>query len=348
MSRLQRYWHWWLGQMSDALPTLSTVRKRAAIVAFVRGEALELRVRDEPRTVLGELHAGTPELAVRSLLARVDRAVSGNRRVVLSVPESAGLRRVIELPLAAEAHLAEVVLNELDRWTPWRPDQAVFSAKITSRSSEPDRMSLEIAAVPRSAFAAIAELLHDGRLVLIGLLLDRPDGQSDFLEIEADLRSPIQASRRWRLGAMAIAFLALVSVATAFGQKLSAIHELEGRIARLAGEVEEARTLAEELKELSHRAHFAIEIKRQRPAAIAVLADLSQILPDDCWLDAMALEGDKLTIQGYANDALALLPLFSASGRFRDAKFDAEIVRDAAAGVEGFSISATAVPYAER
>lgn len=145
-----------------------------------------------------------------------------------------------------------------------------------------------------------------------------------------------------------MALLLFLSVAIAFGLKLSAIQALDSRIVSLAGEVEETKGLAEELKELSHRAHFAIEVKRERPAAIAVLSDLSEILPDDCWLDAMTLEGDKLTIQGYANDALALLPLLSASGRFRDPKFDTEIVRDAAAGVEGFSISATAVPYASR
>ena len=44
------------------------------------------------------------------------------------------------------------------------------------------------------------------------------------------------------------------------------------------------------------------------------------------------MEGDKLTLQGRARDALSLLQLLSSSGRFQDVKFESEVIRDQEAG----------------
>ena len=55
MTALRPYWDWWIGQMSDAFPKLSSVRKRAAIVASFNGDILQLRLRDDPNVLLGAI-----------------------------------------------------------------------------------------------------------------------------------------------------------------------------------------------------------------------------------------------------------------------------------------------------
>lgn len=345
MTDLHRYWTWWLGQISDALPRLSSVRKRAAISAVPHDNGLQLRARDNPSNALGELSYDMPERQRHVLLDRIDTEVGGNRRVVLVVPSNAGLQRDVELPLAAEAHLAAVCANELERWTPWRPDQAVFSVKVLERSETEGKVLIELVAVPRFVFSRSAELLKDNGLLLVGLLRERPDQSPQFMEVEPESGNSRKLLRRARVASILTACGVVLLVAGAFAYKLITIEALERRLVEIGGEVEEAQKLAEAAKKLTYQVRYADDVKLGGASPIMVLNELSELLPDDCWLEAMSMEGDKLTIQGRARDALALLPLLNSSGRFQDVKFESEVIRDAEAGLETFNISATALPH---
>ena len=345
MTDLSRYWNWWVGQISDALPKLSSVRKRAAISAVPHGEGLQLRGRDNASNILGELSFDMTEGQRQAMLDRVEREIGGNPRVVLVVPNNAGLQREAELPLAAEAHLAAVCANELERWTPWRPDQAVFSVKILERSEAEGKLLIELAAVPRFVFSRSAELLRENGLLLVGLLRERPDQPPQFIEVEPELEGSRKILRRARVAGILAACGVVLLVAGAFTYELIAIKRLDLRLAEIGGEVEEAQKLAESAKKLTYQARYADEVKLGRASPIMVLNGLSELLPDDCWLEAMSMEGDKLTMQGRARDALSLLPLLNSSGRFQDVKFESEVIRDAEAGLDTFNISATALPY---
>jgi general secretion pathway protein L len=348
MMDVNRYWTWWVGQISDALPRLSSVRKRAAISAVPNNGGLQLRARDDPGNILGEFGPELHERQRHALLDRIDRMTGGNRRVVLAVPDNAGLQREAELPIAAEAHLAAVCANELERWTPWRPDQAVFSVKVLERSEAEGKILIELVAVPRFVFARSAEMLKDGGLFLVGLLRERADGGPQFIEVERESETSRKFLRRVRVSGVAAACAIVLLVAGVFGYKLFAINRLERELTEIAGDVEQAQTLSESAKQLNYKVRYADEVKIGRASPVMVLNDLSDLLPDDAWLEAMSMEGDKLTLQGRARDALSLLPLLNSSGRFQDVKFESEVARDAEAGLDSFNISATALPHGAR
>jgi general secretion pathway protein L len=345
MTDLNRYWNWWVGQISDALPRLSSVRKRAAISAVLHGEGLQLRARDNPGNILGDLSFDMTERQRHALLVRVNTEIGGNPRVVLVVPNNAGLQRDAELPLAAEAHLAAVCANELERWTPWRPDQAVFSVNVRERSEAEGKLLIELAAVPRFVFSRSAELLKDSGLLLVGLLRERPDQSPQFIEVEPESEGSRKVLRRARVAGIMAACGIVLLVAGALTYKLITIERLNQRLAEIGGEVEEAQKLAESAKRLTYQARYADEVKLSRASPITVLNGLTELLPDDCWLEALSMEGDKLTMQGRARDALSLLKLLNSSGRFQDVKFESEVIRDAEGGLDTFNISATALPY---
>lgn len=345
MRRVRELWNWWIGQLSDALPTLSTVRKRAAIVGFLDEGVLQLNLRDAPETRLGSLFAEMAEQDRKALSRRIEAATGGNRQVVMFVPREARHDRVVELPLAAEAHLTSVAENELDRWTPWRVDQAVFSIKVLERLPVAGKLTAEVSTLPRSALAPAMQMLDQVDLSLIGVLFERAEQPPQFIKLELEEAQPQKRSRYARI-AWAAAAVALVWITAAlFAQRIWAIREVESHLAPLAQSAEDTQRLAAELRNLSRLAGYAVSVKRDRPSAVLTLNALSEILPDDCWLDSLALEGDKLTIQGHATDALSLLPTLSASNRFRDVAFASEVVRDTEGGVEQFSITADVVPY---
>lgn len=343
---LQTSWHWWIGQLSDAVPTLSTARKRAAIVAYLKDGALQLTEREAPHKDLGVLDFKSSKSDRQLARARIASTVRRNRRVVLRLSEESGVRRSLVMPLAAEAHLAAITANELDRLTPWRPDQAIFTTRIVSRSPTTEGIDVEIMAVPRFAFTAAARCLRDVELDLIGILLERADHPPDFIAVEPDVKDAGRSGLRRKKIALLVALLAVLAPSVAFGQKFWAIQELQDGMLGLKGDADNVQKMVDDLQQLSHRAYYAVEMKRKNPSAIVTLEALSRTLPDDCWLDSLTISGTEVTIEGHAIDALALLPLLTSSGFFRDAHFDSEVMRDIEAGIEGFSITATAIAHA--
>lgn len=343
---LRYIWNWWIGQLSDALPTLSTARKRAAIVAYPQDLSLRLQEREAPHADLGTLHFHGTRANHQQTLAKIASVTPGNRRVVLRLPEGSGVRRLLSLPQAAEAHLSAIAENELDRMTPWRPDQAIFSAKLTSTSLTDGTIDVEINAVPHFAFVAAGQCLRENTLELIGVLLEHAERAPDFIAVEPDAKIASSPSRRRKAIVAILALAASLAFAAALGQKLWIIQDLEAHMLDLKADADKVQQMQDDLQKLTLSTYYAVNVKRAHPSAIVTMEVLSRTLPDDCWLDALSMSGDQVTLEGHATDALALLPLLTASGFFQDVHFNSEVMRDVDAGIEGFSITATVIPHA--
>lgn len=345
-AELRAVWHWWIGQMSDALPTLSTARKRAAIIAFAEDRWVHLKGREQPNPDIATISLDATRAEQQITRARLAGVARLNSLVVLRLAPELGMRRQTVMPAAAEEHLDTIVANELDRLSPWRPDQAVHVARILSRTEAGD-LNTEIIVVPRFVFAEIAQNLQNVGLTLAGLLLAHPDHGPDFIPVEPDIAAAgvLERQRARQFGVLICLLLLIVFIG--FGARLWSVHELRQESAALAQGAAHVQQMVDELAQLSDRTYYAVTAKNAQPAAIVTWEALSEILPDDCWLDRLTLTGNQVTIEGHASDALALLPLLTSSGRFAEVHFDSEVTRDAEAGIEGFSITATVVQDAE-
>lgn len=344
--QLRRGWTWWIGQLSDALPTLSTARNRAAIVAEIRDNTLILYGREMPHADLGQLSfnagAAERELARARLIAFAGR----NRRVVLRLPQEAGIRRRMTLPAAAEMHLPAIVSNELDRLTPWRPDQAIFHATLISPSASSVSIEVEVTVVPNFSFAQPAQALSKVEFELIGVLLAHTDNPATFIAVEPAIQAASLARKRKRAAVAALTSVGILILLALFAHKFWVVFALRSHMVELQQEAEKTQKMQDELAMLTKRTYYAVEMKRTHPVAIVTLEALSRTLPDDCWLDSFSLSGDQLTVEGHASDALALLPLLTSSGFFRDVHFNSEVLRDLETDTEGFSLTATVIPHA--
>lgn len=344
--KLRRGWTWWIGQLSDALPTLSTARKRAAIVAEIREHTLALYGREMPQANLGQLsfEAGTSERQMAQ--SRLIAFAGGNRRVVLRLPQEAGIRRRLTLPAAAETHLTAIFNNELDRLTPWRPDQAIFDTTIISPTPSSESIVVEVAVVPRFAFAQAAQCLSKVEFELIGVLLAQASHPATFIAVESASQTSSLVRRRRRKTIAALAAVGLLILVGLFGHKFWVITELHNHMIELQLEAKKTQKMLDELAVLTKRTYYALEMKRTHPVAVVTLEVLSRTLPDDCWLSSLSLLGNQISVEGHASDALALLPLLTSSGFFKDVQFNSEVTRDLETGIEGFSLTATVIPHA--
>ena len=137
---------------------------------------------------------------------------------------------------------------------------------------------------------------------------------------------------RWGLYLMAV-LLALTLVsgiawgASALLQKRLYHTRLDREINRLTEEVADIERRQADIEALRHKLEFLQEQKRTPQNVLDILKALTDIIPDSAWLREIAIESDRIRIDGYADAAAELIPLIDASPLFTDVSFLAAITR---------------------
>ena len=250
------------------------------------------------------------------------------RAVELRLPASAVLRKSLRLPAAAAENLRNVLALEMDRETPFAAAAVWFGHRIARR----DRVSLtvDLAVVPRPLFEECM-----ARLAAAGMV-------ARWIAIEPAAGEPVarfavaEAGRSW-LGAASLPLLGLVLALSAatIGLDLMRAQSLEAELAATRARAEQALALRRSLGDgESHPSGV--------PSRAALLAALSDAVPDGVWLDRLRFDGKGIEISGFAPDAAALLVRLDQAGPFHDAHFVGATVRDAKTQREHFQIALTA------
>src|ERR1700686_1166319 len=146
---LPRFWRWWSAELAPLIPAASrgAMRRRLTrpVVEFGDGEAIfwrpqvvdgELRLTEVARVALsGE--AGDVAAAGRAAINAVATATAGEAmatpKVVVALPPRQVMRKTLVLPAAVEENLAQALSYDLDRHTPFRPEQLYFDAAFVDR-----------------------------------------------------------------------------------------------------------------------------------------------------------------------------------------------------------------------
>src|SRR4029079_11117302 len=81
--------------------------------------------------------------AVEALPLRAGESTVG---VIVTLPRSQVLRKQIVLPAAVEENLLETLNYDLDRHTPFRPEQLYFDAAVVSRDAARNEIRVDWAA----------------------------------------------------------------------------------------------------------------------------------------------------------------------------------------------------------
>jgi general secretion pathway protein L len=335
---------WWLGELRSLLPQRWQDALRAES-AWVEIESIEGGV---SASLFGTAIPQRHEVRVESLsdlAAAVDQALgeaAATRRVLL-LPPARVLRRIISLPAAARERLHAVLGFELDRQTPFKPEQVHFDSRVLGEDVGAKQIRVELALVPReqldTALAALGTL---------GTALDAVDVRgSDGHRAGFNLLPPARRLRRanfWLWTNLALIGASLLLLFLAMGQTLS---NREAAIAQLDAQVEEQRSLARSVTQLRRGLDEAVEggnflarRRAQQPLMIDLLEELTRLLPDDTYLERLNFDGEQVTIHGLSSQASALLQSLQGSERLSDPSLSGPIQPDPRAGKDRFQITA--------
>ncbi|HZT89843.1 MAG TPA: PilN domain-containing protein [Stellaceae bacterium] len=350
----RRFFHWWGGElaalMPDRLRELSRGRGQLVLALGETSEPLGIFAESSgaltPLARFTEAGAGNDAAAIGRILRRPEIArpiAHGQVALCLRLPARWALCRVIELPLAADENLAEVVGFELDRHTPFRAEQVYFSYRVLVRDVAAQSLRVEVTVVPRTIAESARQVARE-----LGWAAERLDvaaagsfeAQSGNLLASAAPESRLAQGRFSYFLAAAAAGLALVALVLPTAVAMREAATMADEVAAAAPQARAAAAIRRQIDALRASQDFLLDRKLRSPTISNLLAVITRLMPDDAWLSELRVRGTEVELSGVAASASGLIAVLEQSGKFRDTTFRSPVTPDPATGRERFSIAA--------
>ena len=264
-------------------------------------------------------------------------------RVEVTVPPEKLLVKQIQLPLAAEENLRQVLGFEMQRQTPFRAEQVYFNYRVVARRAETQRLTVQLSVVPRTVVDKILNPIAGWDLAP-----EQGEGKSEqdqrvfaFVPAGAGLRV---TSGFYRLLLVANLALLLAVVAVPMLQQQRYLDQLRARLTEIRAAATTASNLQQRIDQHLARSRYLFAQKVRQPASVELLEELSARLPDDTWLFRVEIRDGKVHLQGTSTRASALIAELEDSRFLENVRFASPVTQDGASGRQRFHLSASVVP----
>lgn len=286
---------------------------------------------------------GRPLAAVKTLADKLGADLP--KECALEFSASLAVTHHMTLPAESRDILEAIVRNKIEGLAPWPLWQCVFGMRTRSLAGDPDHVRVDVAVVSRIMVDEVAAALVAAGSAVKAVRIKLVDG--DELQLAFGAEKEAGQAQRWaRRFALGIAAVSGVTAICGLLLVWQASHELaqdrEKTATLLSGlrnaDLVQSRTTRLGAAEQLH------DQRRHRAPAIAVLDELSQLLPQGVWLERLSIEDSLVTLRGQGTDIPSLIAILERSGTFRDVNFAAATQFNAELNSNAFSIEATLEP----
>lgn len=297
-----------MGELAPLLPGVSRTalqrRFTRPVIELADGEAVFWRPEvsnGSARLVAVETVALSGEApavlaAARAAVARLAQYASAGiaaPKVVLVLSPRQMLRKELVLPAAVEENLLQALAYDLDRHTPFHPDQVYFDALVVARDPAKKTLRVDWVAALKTVVDAATRQVEQWGAVPVAVVPGPPTVVPSRLNMlpHAARPRPLQW-RRWQVWAP-VAVVATCAVLAAFVplvQKRQYAIAL-GAIDTEAGQqATAADKLRGQLEAMESEYNFILAKKYGYPSTVHVLDEVTRVLPDDTWITQLELK----------------------------------------------------------
>ena len=257
------------------------------------------------------------------LLGKRDKAL----RSRIELPAEWIASRHLSLPSQARANLRQVIRYEMDRLTPFNPEQVYYDYRLLEGLGKGDRLHLELALCRREPIQPWMEWLKSAGILLERITWSHAWPAANLLPED---QRPRGGGRVLSTGSL-LTLLALILMAAALAgpiwQKTQILTELDGDLGRLKGQATEVTNLREAI-EAAHKGSIAVlERKSSQAAMIDLLRDLTDRLPDGTWVENLEFQGNEVQIRGVSTQSAALIGLLENAPAFSGVSFRSPVTQ---------------------
>jgi general secretion pathway protein L len=290
--------HWWLGELQALIPgSLKAALGGHAPPIFLRVGTDAVFVTEDSGGELARLPLGAAAPVSDVLRQRAAEAGA----IILVLPQTSVLQRVIDLPLSAERELRAAISFEIDRQTPFSPDQVHYRYRIRDRDLARKLLRAELAVVPRMIVEAALAAAQSCGLAVNAVRVEQDELRPpfDFMPRRQILRGGNWLTEPWRPIAAAAALLLLIGTGGIAWHRHAQAQALAAEVAQQRSIGHRAQALRGEIASAEAAAQFLPD-KRRSPRAIEIIDTLTQLLPDDSWVFGLELTPQEARIEGFA------------------------------------------------
>lgn len=271
-------------------------------------------------------------------------AAAMGERVILDLPAGLVLTQRLALPLAAARDLLQVMQFELDRFTPFTPDQVHYVLRREAVDAE--QLWVTLALVRREWLQQCLAQCSESGLVLDGIEVLDAQGLPTGLDLLPRTHQAVASGRgRYLVPGLALLCLVLALALPAVwlhnrGTAVAAMHAEVQALRQQAGEVAALRT---SLDAAQGAAQFLGKRRQVQPGRALLLSELTACLPADTWLQSLEVHADgQVDLAGFSARASALIGQIKGCPHLVDAQYQGVIQPDEASGRDRFYMRARA------
>ena len=350
MLYLNRFLDWWVSSLLELVP------ERLRLKIFQYPDQLLLEFEDEQIT-FSYYRGNNKQLVGRKIIKREDELEkaaivqwltgikSNGVECIILVSTQYILKKSLILPLSSEANLREIIGFEMDRQTPFGLDQVYYDTRVTVRDTEQDKLSLELFVATRKYIDSLLEEVRAWSLTatVISLVDGAGPATINLLPVEARVVTHSKPDTLTRAGCVLTIILFIIALYFPVLHERDVLSRLENEVQQRRDIARQVQPLIAEKEKILERTRFLAEKRHSKLPVINVLEELTNILPDDTFLERMTIRGDELQINGESDSATTIIQLLEKSDYFQNAQPRSPVTKDAATNKERFFISATLV-----
>ncbi len=257
-------------------------------------------------------------------------------KLVVALPAGQVLRKEMRLPAAVEQDLRQALSYDLDRHTPFKPDELHFDAVVVGRDAKKGEIRVDWAAALRNVVTEARRRAESWGATVVAVTPDSPgvdgpaiSGGSRLNLLPAGERPAVAWWRRWRLWVpiALVALVVLVAILLPIWQKRSYVIALQQTTAGARVQADAASGLRQQLETITGDYNYVLGKKYGFPSQVQVLNDVSKLLPDDTWLTQLEVKSAprgkeprrELLLRGESANAGRLVSLLEESKVFVEA-----------------------------
>jgi general secretion pathway protein L len=351
ISEIRTFFDDWIAAVGTAVEAVFGRLRPSRQIELIEGDAGSVTLRAAPLRKSETLPDATFRVVngvpSRSLPEAWIVALRGCR-VELQLNSDQVLLRPVEFPRQAADFLDGMIRAQIDRLTPWSPQEAMFGWSEPKLAG--DRIHLTLAAASRRAIEPLVTLAQNLGARAVTGVVDVPldDGQLARIKVFdlpiQRLAGPaIDIPRALRFGMLGAGMITAVSLAVA-SYLTSALDQERQQLQSQIAARRAALRLSQNGAASSAQA-LLVKRKQTTPATVMVLESISKVLPDGTYVTELRVEGDKVQIVGVTQEAPPLIRLIEQSPQFTQATFFAPTTRSQSEAGERFHIEAHLKPY---
>ena len=240
------------------------------------------------------------------------------RNIVLSVDTDLCYRRLVAFPRGSEATLAETLRLDLLRVTPFDPASIIMAHRSRDGPLDGASRRVEQLVFKSQSLEPLRRALASRKLQLEAIVFRDIDHALWPIALSPNGKPyGIERQARW-LKALMVSLLAIcaagmLSVVAASRQTerqeqliTGAISALKPRVDRVLASVDETKSSSAALRELADWKQGSLHLP-------LLIEEISRLLPDDAFLEAMTVDGSAIVIEGQSATPETLIATLEAS-----------------------------------